>query len=479
MVWHGPWVETRPDRFFEGTWDGSFSEGRFDDAVSFAGSGGAVKPRSVTFACPTNMCERLYSVRTDGELLISNSIVFLFEQSRDAPEPSYPHYVRDIVSIHRDGLTRSDRSWIPTRRGRRLFLHGCVNPVVSPELTITCAAKAQPIAPASYGDYVALLEGTLDRVLRNAADPARLKVYRPVVTVSKGYDSPAVAVLLARLGCSEAVTLLRTAGSQTEDDSGTAIGERLGFHVTEYERLGYLRLPGMPEAEFCTSDYGSNVPLAVMEQQLVGTVLFTGRHGDVVWSTDRARFLPMRRVPHAISTYGGSQLEFRLRVGFVHFPVPYILSLETLPVYRISTSGEMRRWSVGGDYDRPIPRRILEEAGIPRGWFAKGKRATIADNPFKRFDAKRASHRELRAFAESVQPAAQKLFLKVMHRVHRADAFVTRWAERIARALGADLRLYAHIHERHRIQPTFAAFSFQWGIEKIRRRYAAATSERQ
>ena len=292
MVWHGPWVETRPDRFFEGTWDGSFSEGQFDDAVSFAGSGGAVKPQSVAFACPTNMCERLYSVRTGGELFISNSIVFLFEQSHDAPEPSYPHYVRDIVSIHRDGLTRSDRSWIPTRRGRRLFLHGCVNLVVSPELTITCAAKAQPIAPASYGDYVALLEGTLNRVLRNAADPARLKVYRPVVTVSKGYDSPAVAVLLARLGCSEAVTLLRTSGSQTEDDGGKAIGERLGFHVTEYERLGYLRLPGMPEAEFCTCDYGSNVPLTVMEQQLVGTVLFTGRHGDVVWSTDRGRFLP-------------------------------------------------------------------------------------------------------------------------------------------------------------------------------------------
>jgi hypothetical protein len=35
----------------------------------------------------------------------------------------------------------------------------------------------------------------------------------------------------------------------------------------------------------------------------------------------------------------------------------------------------MRPWDVGGRYNRPIARRIIESAGIPRGTFAVHKRA--------------------------------------------------------------------------------------------------------
>jgi hypothetical protein len=35
----------------------------------------------------------------------------------------------------------------------------------------------------------------------------------------------------------------------------------------------------------------------------------------------------------------------------------------------------MRQWDVGGRYSRPISRRIIETAGIPRGTFAVRKRA--------------------------------------------------------------------------------------------------------
>ena len=43
-------------------------------------------------------------------------------------------------------------------------------------------------------------------------------------------------------------------------------------------------------------------------------------------------------------------------------------------VERISHLPEMRPYSVGGDYDRPIARRIIEEAGVPRGAFARSKK---------------------------------------------------------------------------------------------------------
>ena len=37
----------------------------------------------------------------------------------------------------------------------------------------------------------------------------------------------------------------------------------------------------------------------------------------------------------------------------------------------------MRPWSIGGAYDRPIPRRIAEEAGVPRDLFGQNKMATF------------------------------------------------------------------------------------------------------
>ena len=40
----------------------------------------------------------------------------------------------------------------------------------------------------------------------------------------------------------------------------------------------------------------------------------------------------------------------------------------------ISNSDEMKRYSVGGDYDRPIPRRIVEEMGVHRDEFGQSKK---------------------------------------------------------------------------------------------------------
>jgi hypothetical protein len=36
---------------------------------------------------------------------------------------------------------------------------------------------------------------------------------------------------------------------------------------------------------------------------------------------------------------------------------------------------EMAPWSIGGEYDRPIPRRIVEEAGVERDSFGQSKKA--------------------------------------------------------------------------------------------------------
>jgi len=44
------------------------------------------------------------------------------------------------------------------------------------------------------------------------------------------------------------------------------------------------------------------------------------------------------------------------------------------------TSEEMQPWSIGGDYDKPFPRRIAEEMGVPRELFGQRKMASGHDH---------------------------------------------------------------------------------------------------
>ena len=73
----------------------------------------------------------------------------------------------------------------------------------------------------------------------------------------------------------------------------------------------------------------------------------------------------------------------------------------------------MRPWCVGGAYDRPIPRRIVESAGVERAAFGQTKRAVAVwygrEAPEDIMQA--ASYRDLQAFREGVAgPEANHCF---------------------------------------------------------------------
>jgi hypothetical protein len=55
-------------------------------------------------------------------------------------------------------------------------------------------------------------------------------------------------------------------------------------------------------------------------------------------------------------------------------PLLFIGGLRCHEIYRISNSQEMKAYSIGGDHDRPVPRRILEDAGVSRLAFGQTKR---------------------------------------------------------------------------------------------------------
>jgi len=247
------------------------------------------------------------------------------------------------------------------------------NIVVAPDLAIIRQNRPATPAPDDYAAYAGFLDGVVRRVSANAAHPARRRTYRPVTAISRGYDSTAVSVLARGAGCREAVTFRKSASADGYvDDDGTRIADLLGLRTTEYDRAGFLALPGIPDAEFYLGfrPTATDRAMAVMASQLEGALFLSARDLVHFWSAAGPRAAPRLASPSAQAAHGASLGELRLRTGFLHFPVPYAGAIHSAAVRRISESAP---WSVGGEYDRPIPRRIAEEAGVPRELFGQRK----------------------------------------------------------------------------------------------------------
>jgi hypothetical protein len=317
-ILHGPWVETRADSFVEGAWDAPFAAGDFERSPVLAGSGGRARPDGVVFAAPANLYERLQSVRVGAELWISNSLAFLLALSGDRLDPDHPHYYLDLLDHYRIGIRRKEKR-LRLAGSRWVALHDCCNLEVDGEGAIIRVEKPWGPPPADYDDYVSLLERTLRRVVENAADPARCWRYRPLVMLSQGYDTTAVAALARRAGCREAVTFLRShSRAGYADDSGEAIARCLGYDVTTYERNDHATLPGYRAEEFYLEPWGVDRTMAVMEAQLEGALLLSGRSAETVWSRGPGDW-GRPDLQHVIDNTPGCALgELRLRTGFLH-----------------------------------------------------------------------------------------------------------------------------------------------------------------
>jgi hypothetical protein len=236
----------------------------------------------------------------------------------------------------------------------------------------------------SFCDYKGYLSQTLKRVFDNGASVARKRQLTPLTSVSRGYDSPAVSTLAVGAGCRDAATLAVSVGEF--DDCGTEIGKCLGLNVHEFKHVLGSNIQTLVSnfsadienkaSEFiATAGHGDDICFLGFEPSLRDRVFLTGALGDSVWPKHPSVHagLPVR------TRFGKSLTEFRLRVGFAHVPVPVIGGMLPRSILAISKSGEMAPFSIGGDYDRPIPRRICEDAGIPRSAFGIMKRATAPD----------------------------------------------------------------------------------------------------
>jgi len=374
-VWHGAWVETFRDAFVEGAWDAEFGADGFDRSAVLTGSGARLTDGGVLFAGPANMYERLHSVHVADTLVVSSSLAFALALSDSRLHPAYHGYYSDLLDHYRSGI-REKSKHLRLAAGRRVALHDCCNLLVAPSLELQRVEKPWGPSPSSYSEYERELADTLGRVIDNAAAAERRRRYRPLVMLSQGYDTTAVAALAIRFGCRDAVTFLKSDGpGGYGDDSGEEIGRALGFEVTTYERCDYAKKPGYRPEEFYLEPWGVDCTMVAMEDQLPGTLLLSGRSAETVWSRGGVGRWGLADLQHPIDMTPGCALgELRMRLGFLHFAPATVAAIHAPVIHPWNDSPELEPWSIGGRYDKPIARRIAEEAGVPRHLFGQQKR---------------------------------------------------------------------------------------------------------
>jgi hypothetical protein len=74
--------------------------------------------------------------------------------------------------------------------------------------------------------------------------------------------------------------------------------------------------------------------------------------------------------------------EYRLIKGVFQCPVPFWAARHNQETRAITLSQEMAPWYTNKDYDKPIARRIIEEAGVPGNLFGTLKKNTSHEEPF-------------------------------------------------------------------------------------------------
>ena len=235
---------------------------------------------------------------------------------------------------------------------------------------VVCECKPPAPECGSYHEYMTLLHRYLEEVSEALSSPVNHS-YSPVSTISKGYDSPAASVLARSIGAEKALTIANSRNGVFGDDSGEAIADILGLETVSESRTAYQASGLDAEKLFYFTGIPEDIYLYPMREHLRSTLLFSGVKGDTMWD---------RNVTRPVGTWswdpGGATLqELRLRMNFVQLPPAFFGWRHHRQLIKVNRSPELAPWTLWNDYDRPIPRRIVEEAGVPREMFGLSKKA--------------------------------------------------------------------------------------------------------
>jgi hypothetical protein len=472
-VFHGAEVEVHEDFFAEGAWKGDFNASGLLKATTICGTAACVKTHSVQFFSSSDTLSPLFSIQTENIVFISNSPTFTLSASGLEPNALHPFYAYDFVRIFQSGLNcQSGHLPTNTKYHLKIHFHSLVNIDSSLEISITSHPLEE--APVNYSSYIKLLQGTFNNLINNSSDTRRRLKYETLALVSRGYDSVATACLAAEAGCKEAVSFTNSHKSNPNQDSGKDIAVSLGMSCAEYDRWGYLNNADCKDYEFAFSTIATNPAISLLGNKLNGKILIGGTFGGLVWEFPHTIAADNLIRPDVARISAFSQIEYRLRVGYQIFAPAMICSRHNRFLASLSISDEMKPWSVGGHYDKPIARRIAEESGIERNAFGIKKMASGHAHFYDPNDLSQTGLREYEYFLNdhlSKQSILKIIFKRILFCLEKI--FYKSWFGRHKDMSCLDpnrFRFTALDGSRHDISWKFS-FMFQWAFESLKSRY--------
>lgn len=464
-VEHGSHVETGGDFFVEGGWNGPFNEMNFDQSLFFCGTGGKIEEGTLILSTPNHPHERINGMEKENKLFFSNSLPFLLKRAGSTLSDRFYEYEASFQSIL-DGVKEYETT-IPLADGEHFKQFYYCNILINQDFTVTKTPKNEDLHFSDYGDYMEKMYRNLTSFKENVIDEHRKQIrYELITTISKGYDAPACAALAKKIGCEVAVTF----NEPNTDDCGTEIAEKLGYRtILEKNELTYLENKGCIEAEYISSgEMGTGIVFSAFDKEFKNKVVFMGERGDKIWSPYwqgvNDQFKILNEVFPSISL-----IETRLRVGYIFYPIPLFGAFRWTEIDRISRSYEMKPFRVEGEYDRPIPRRIVEEAGIPREMFGMKKWGAGFNY---RYDSKGRVKRRMSAytFQQFSKEYKSKFSLKKMGKTLRYYYMAKEhYLNFILSKLGTNYQLKPT--EKRFSNPGVPRDLFLWSMTKMKEKY--------
>ena len=226
----------------------------------------------------------------------------------------------------------------------------------------------------SYASYRGFLDESMATFADNARSSARQNPLRLLSTLSAGYDSAMVTVLGQQVGCHEAVGFNQARSG--EDDSGQPIAEALGIRFHALDSSAWRAEPSVVTS-FLAGGAGNGVDVifhgagSLLQERCCLPASTATRCGTVGPHTSSpTSFVAMHQGLTSPST---GWRRFR------QLPRPLLGCPPDQGRRQSQQLAELSPWDVGRPYSRPICRRIVEEAGVPREMFGVRKRAACVD----------------------------------------------------------------------------------------------------
>lgn len=461
FVNHGSAVECHNDWIVEGVWDEDFELGNFHQSENFFGSGIRIDGNKVYFVTSTALVDRLIYCRFHQQLIVSNSLVVLMAFTRAKLDLNHDYRLESFTILK--GIKKYEREFTILHPEIECFYQVFHHNLVVSNGKISFSNRTQTRQINSFPEYYDLMIQALHRIKENYESDKRKFAVSTFSTASSGYDSTAVSSLVRKIGVKTCFTSRKSnsilptwLSPKTTIDDGGPVARKLGFETK------YLNHSNTSEDELyflAASCAGPELIYYSMSQHIYSNcqvgVVFTGYHGDVAWDIVMKHGESGDEIIRG-DTSGFNLSEIRLKSGFIHVAVPFMYSRSIKYILNITHSNEMTPWRLNNNYDRPIPRRIVEESDVPRNFFGFRKKGVTKYYSYPKNTALRRKFFEFLKREYNITP----------HAVYAYDVFIGRLSV-VSMGVSYHIRLGKLIDKNYRFGLYLSQVMFIWAANSL------------